>query len=85
MQKNPIAALIALSVSLFLAGCEEPTGEADVQGLDEAAEHYVHLVLAVGEIEPGYVDAYYGPEEWRQAVAEDQAGAESLLQRARDA
>ena len=38
MQKNPIAALIALSVSLFLAGCEEPTGEADVQGLDEAAE-----------------------------------------------
>lgn len=28
------------------------------------AEQYVKLVLEVGKYSPGYVDAYYGPEEW---------------------
>jgi hypothetical protein len=53
------------------------------------AERYVKLVLAVGLHDPDYVDAYYGPPEWRSAV--DRAGkqplerlraeAEDLLQR----
>ncbi|MDT8991186.1 hypothetical protein RQP54_09950 [Curvibacter sp. APW13] len=30
--------------------------------LDTAASAYVQLVLAVGQHDPGYVDAYYGPE-----------------------
>ena len=34
--------------------------------LDPIAEAYVHLTLEIGEHEPGYVDAYYGPEEWAQ-------------------
>jgi hypothetical protein len=29
------------------------------------AERYVKLVLAVGQHDTGYVDAYYGPGEWR--------------------
>ena len=33
------------------------------------AESYVKLVLAVGQHDAGYVDAYYGPEAW-QAEAE---------------
>ena len=33
------------------------------------AENYVKLVLAVGQHDAGYVDAYYGPEAW-QAEAE---------------
>lgn len=32
--------------------------------LDRAAEEYVRLTLSIGEHEPGYVDAYYGPAEW---------------------
>jgi len=32
--------------------------------LDLAAEEYVRLTLSIGEHEPGYVDAYYGPTEW---------------------
>ena len=28
------------------------------------AENYVKLVLAVGQHDAGYVDAYYGPEAW---------------------
>jgi len=35
------------------------------------AEQYVRLVLAVGQHDADYVDAYYGPPEWRkQAEAE---------------
>src|SRR5690606_20786364 len=31
--------------------------------LDALAQDYIRLVLEVGEHEPGYVDAYYGPAE----------------------
>ncbi|MEO8505372.1 MAG: hypothetical protein ABI609_15860 [Acidobacteriota bacterium] len=34
--------------------------------LDPMAIEYVKLVLATGERDPGYVDAYYGPAEWQQ-------------------
>ena len=32
------------------------------------AERYVKLVLALGEHDADYVDAYYGPPEWRKEV-----------------
>jgi hypothetical protein len=33
--------------------------------LDEAAQDYVHLVLEIGAHEKGYVDAYFGAQQWR--------------------
>jgi hypothetical protein len=36
--------------------------------LNRIAEAYVRLALAVGRHDPDYVDAYYGPEEWRAAA-----------------
>ena len=36
--------------------------------MDAAAKQYVMLVLAMGEHDPDYVDAYYGPPEWREEV-----------------
>jgi hypothetical protein len=36
--------------------------------LDRLAVELVKLVLATGERDPGYVDAYYGPPEWQQEV-----------------
>ena len=35
--------------------------------MDEVAEAYVRLALALGAHDPDYVDAYYGPPEWRPA------------------
>jgi len=32
------------------------------------AKRYVKLVLSMGEHDPDYVDAYYGPPEWREEV-----------------
>ena len=33
--------------------------------MNEAAERYVRLALAVGQHDADYVDAYYGPPEWK--------------------
>ncbi len=33
--------------------------------MNELAERYVKLVLAMGQHDPDYVDAYYGPDDWR--------------------
>jgi hypothetical protein len=33
--------------------------------MDAIAERYVKLVLAVGQKDPDYVDAYYGPSDWK--------------------
>ena len=37
--------------------------------LDAVAREYVLLVLALGEHDSDYVDAYYGPAEWRAEAA----------------
>lgn len=37
--------------------------------MDAIAEEYVRLVLALGRHDPLYVDAYYGPPEWREEEA----------------
>ena len=34
--------------------------------MNQLAEKYVRLVLAVGQHDADYVDAYYGPPEWRK-------------------
>ena len=39
-----------------------PRSGSDMNAL---AERYVRLVLALGQHDPDYVDAYYGPAEWR--------------------
>ena len=43
--------------------------------MNTIAERYVRLVLNIGVYDPDYVDAYYGPEEWkpsgRSAVKEE--------------
>ena len=42
--------------------------------MNHVAESYVRLALALGEQDPSYVDAYYGPPEWReQAKARKQS------------
>jgi hypothetical protein len=60
MQKAlPVAAF------LLLFGCAT---SYDPQALNHAAESYVKLVLAMGEHDADYVDAYYGPPEWRAQI-----------------
>ena len=71
--------IAALAVSL--SACVE-----DNMDLDAVAETYVRFVLAVGEHDPDFVDAYYGPEAWKNEVGEEalppdeiKASADSLI------
>jgi hypothetical protein len=41
---------------------------APANDMNQIAEQYVKLVLAVGLHDSDYVDAYYGPAEWKQEV-----------------
>lgn len=46
--------------------------------MNSIAESYVKLVLGVGEHDPDYVDAYYGPAEWRDRAAAEKLTLEAL-------
>ena len=39
------------------------------RAMDTIAERYVKLVLALGQHDADYVDAYYGPPEWKKEAA----------------
>lgn len=59
---------------MLAAGCGRPEALDDETagvpaGMDTLAERYVRLVLALGEHDPNYVDAYHGPAAWRDAAA----------------
>jgi hypothetical protein len=49
------------------AASAQPPGNAN-----ELAQLYVKLVLAAGGHDPNYVDAYYGPPEWKEEAARQQ-------------
>jgi len=54
---------------ILLVGCSNKTampqkGELELK-MNDIAEQYVKLVLEIGIYKPDYVDAYYGPEEWK--------------------
>lgn len=44
-------------------------GRQGTGSMNRIAEQYVKLVLALGQHDADYVDAYYGPPEWRKAAA----------------
>jgi hypothetical protein len=50
--------------------------------LDGLAADYVHLSLEAGEREPGYVDAYYGPQAWADEAKVKPGTPSELLTRA---
>ncbi|MDP8994493.1 MAG: hypothetical protein M3N07_05860 [Pseudomonadota bacterium] len=72
---------LSLLAALLLAACVTPAAPPD--SLDRIAEDYVKLQLAIGEKEEGYVDAYYGPAEWREEARAAAAKATLAELRAR--
>jgi hypothetical protein len=74
--------LAALAVPLLLATACATTPETEASGdsLDAVARDYVALTLEIGEREPGYVDAYYGPPEWAEAAKAHPREVPALIQ-----
>ena len=60
--KRKTVLLITVMFCLFSA-CN--SSKQDNSDMDKIAEKYVKLVLNVGSHDPVFVDAYYGPEEWK--------------------
>ncbi len=58
---------ILLSI-ILLTHCAEkkfqPINELEFK-MNEIAQKYVKLVLKIGLYKPDYIDAYYGPEDWK--------------------
>jgi hypothetical protein len=71
MKCAPLVALLLslLTVCTANAAALSPT-PATATSLNKIAEAYVKLVLALGQHDPDYVDAYYGPPEWKQQLQE---------------
>jgi hypothetical protein len=42
------------------------------------AERYVHLVLALGQHDPDYVDAFYGPAEWKTQAEKEKKSLDAI-------
>jgi hypothetical protein len=61
----PVALLILLASGCVTHG-DEPASPDTLREMNEVAPAYVKLVLAVGQHDKDYVDAFYGPAEWRK-------------------
>ena len=46
--------------------------------LSPVAERYVHLVLALGQHDPDYVDAFYGPPEWKTQAEKEKRSLDAI-------
>jgi hypothetical protein len=50
--------------------------------MNRIAESYVKLALSVGHHDSDYVDAYYGPPEWKAQVDAEKPGLDAIKKRA---
>ena len=46
--------------------------------LNAVGERYVHLVLALGQHDPDYVDAFYGPPEWKTQAEKEKKSLDAI-------
>jgi hypothetical protein len=68
MRTVRLASLLGIVGSLLASGCgtaPRQTTSNSLAAMNEAAPQYVKLVLALGQHDKDYVDAFYGPAEWK--------------------
>src|ERR1700724_3882980 len=46
--------------------------------MNAVAEKYAHLVLALGQHDPDYVDAFYGPPEWKTQAEKEKKSLDAI-------
>jgi hypothetical protein len=75
--------LLVGSLLLAVGSCR--TGKVEprsASSLNSVAESYVKTVLALGAHDADYVDAYYGPAEWRAEVGRTKASLPAIRAKA---
>ena len=73
--------LIALSAALMLAACGSAESEPDVDAL---ANEYLFLELSMGLHDKAHVDAYFGPEAFRESAAAEAMSLDDIRLAAAD-
>ena len=51
---------------------------AATDAMNAVAERYTHLVLALGQHDPDYVDAFYGPAEWKTQAEKEKKSLDPI-------
>jgi len=68
LKVNKLISFFAAAVILFSCNQrkeQSPQSEVEFK-MNKISEEYVKLVLNIGQYDADFVDAYYGPKEWRQ-------------------
>src|SRR5262245_51688730 len=63
----PVCVLVVLSPGVWAA-----------DDMNAIAERYAHLVLALGQHDPDYVDAFYGPAEWKTQAEKEKKSLDAI-------
>jgi len=63
---------------LFLCGLIASAGVRAADPMNAVAEKYAHLVLALGQHDPDYVDAFYGPAEWKTQAEQKKQSLDAI-------
>lgn len=66
MRKTCFVAIIPLVFFILLPRLTASRSFFPEIDMNRIAEQYVKLVLAIGQLDGDYVDAYYGPKEWQE-------------------
>jgi len=53
-------------------------GAQAADAMNAVAERYTHLVLALGQHDPDYVDAFYGPPEWKTQAEKEKKSLDAI-------
>jgi hypothetical protein len=69
MSRIVLLSSIFLVSALFVEAADE---------MSAVAERYAHLVLALGQHDPDYVDAFYGPAEWKTQAEKEKKSLDAI-------
>lgn len=74
----------AIAVLLLAACLGAGAAQKPAMTLDDVAEAYVRLALALGVHDEDFVDAYHGPAEWREHASSRALPLQAIRDRAED-
>jgi hypothetical protein len=66
INRSASSRVVCLALALAASGAAQPRRQVSRGPMDAVAEAYVKLVLAMGQHDADYVDAYYGPPAWKK-------------------
>jgi hypothetical protein len=84
MKRTLLAASTAILLSAAgLGSWPARQGKTDATPMNALAERYVKTVLALGQHDQDYVDAYYGPPEWKRGAEASKVALDAIAAQAR--